>query len=259
MNQAKDKAGRRFRLLDALFLAMTLAPPLLGMALRVLTNPASEDIDISGANVFFTLKMPLMDLPITESQVNGLLVILSVLGLCLYMTHGIAAGKGRKRYLLAEWVVEKTDGLVRENMGPYFAAFSPFVGAILALSACSSLMTLIGLYPPTSDLNVVAGWAILVMILITHYKLKAGFGHYLKSFGDPFPAMAPLNIISEIATPISMSFRHYGKRALGHGHFGAGGRGSAGPVGGGAGLAPGRAGADSAAPDRPSGGAVGVL
>ena len=93
MNQAKDKAGRRFRLLDALFLAMTLAPPLLGMALRVLTNPASEDIDISGANVFFTLKMPLMDLPITESQVNGLLVILSVLGLCLYMTHGIAAGK----------------------------------------------------------------------------------------------------------------------------------------------------------------------
>lgn len=210
MNQAKDKAGWRFRLLDALFLAMTLAPPLLGMALRVLTNPASEDIDISGANVFFTLKMPLMDLPITESQVNGLMVILSVLGLCLYMTHGIAAGKGRKRYLLAEWVVEKTDGLVRENMGPYFAAFSPFVGAILALSACSSLMTLIGLYPPTSDLNVVAGWAILVMILITHYKLKAGFGHYLKSFGDPFPAMAPLNIISEIATPISMSFRHYG-------------------------------------------------
>ena len=148
MNQAKDKAGRRFRLLDALFLAMTLAPPLLGMALRVLTNPASEDIDISGANVFFTLKMPLMDLPIT-----GLMVILSVLGLCLYMTHGIAAGKGRKRYLLAEWVVEKTDGLVRENMGPYFAAFSPFVGAILALSACSSLMTLIGLYPPTSDLQ----------------------------------------------------------------------------------------------------------
>ena len=88
MNQAKDKAGRRFRLLDALFLAMTLAPPLLGMALRVLTNPASEDIDISGANVFFTLKMPLLDLPITESQVNGLLVILSVLGLCLYVLVG---------------------------------------------------------------------------------------------------------------------------------------------------------------------------
>ena len=36
MNQAKDKAGRRFRLLDALFLAMTLAPPLLGMAVLLL-------------------------------------------------------------------------------------------------------------------------------------------------------------------------------------------------------------------------------
>ena len=95
-------------------------------------------------------------------------------------------------------------------MGEYFAGFSPFIAAILMLSALSSLLTLIGLYPPTSDLNVVAGWAILVMILITHYKLKGGFVGYLKSFGEPMPALAPLNIISEVATPLSMSFRHYG-------------------------------------------------
>ena len=95
-------------------------------------------------------------------------------------------------------------------MGEYFAGFAPFIAAILGLSAFSSLSSLTGLYPPTSDINVTAGWAILVFILITYYKFKAGPLQYMKSFGDPVPFLAPLNIISEVATPVSMAFRHYG-------------------------------------------------
>jgi F-type H+-transporting ATPase subunit a len=88
--------------------------------------------------------------------------------------------------------------------------FGPFIAAMPGLSACSSLLTLIGLFPPTSDINVTGGWALLTFILITYYKMKAGPLIYLKSFGDPVPFLAPLNIISEVATPISMAFRHYG-------------------------------------------------
>lgn len=201
---------RRFRIVDGLLIALTIAPLALGMALKVLTQPASDGIAISGANIFLTLKMPIQDWQLTEAQVNSWLVLLSVLGLCLFMTHGITSEEKRRRHLIAEWVVEKTDGLVRENMGDFFLSFSPFVGAIMALSALSSLMTLIGLYPPTSDLNVVAGWALLVFALITHYKLKGGLGNYLQGFADPIIVMAPMNIISELATPLAMSFRHYG-------------------------------------------------
>ena len=200
----------RFRIVDGLLIALMIAPLALGIVLKVLTNPASEGIAIAGANIFFTVKMPLQDLQITEAQVNSWLVLVTIFGLCLYMTHGIASGRKCARHLIAEWVVEKTDGLVRENMGDFFRAFSPFVGAIIALSAFSSLMTLLGLYPPTSDLNVVAGWAILVFILITNYKLKGGLGNYLKGYLDPIFIMAPMNVISELATPVAMSFRHYG-------------------------------------------------
>ena len=94
-------------------------------------------------------------------------------------------------------------------MGEYFKGYSPFIIAILALSALSSLMSLLGLFPPTSDLNVVGGWALLVFILITYYKMKCGPIMYIKSLADPV-LMAPLNIIGEFATPISMAFRHYG-------------------------------------------------
>lgn len=200
----------RFRIVDGLLIAMMIVPLVLGMAIKVLTSPASEGISIAGANIFFTMPLPLQDLQITEAQVNSWLVVVSVTGLCLFMTHGMAGGKKLSRHLIAEWVVEKTDGLVRENMGDFFMAFSPFVGAIMAISAFSSLLTLIGLYPPTSDLNVVAGWAILVFILITNYKLKGGLGNYLRGYLDPIFIMAPMNVISELATPVAMSFRHYG-------------------------------------------------
>ena len=201
---------RRFAVVDILLLIATLLPLVGGILLNVLTKPPSNGIEISGARVFFTIPMPVQDLPITESQINSWLVILSVLFLCFYLTHGILAGVKTRRQLLLEWIVEKSEAMVKDNMGDFFSGFTPFVAAILALSAFSSLLTLLGMYPPTSDLNVVAGWAILVFGLITYYKFKAGPLQYLKGFGEPVPFLAPLNIISEVATPISMAFRHYG-------------------------------------------------
>lgn len=204
-----DENKRRFRTVDRLYLVMAILPFVAGMILKILTKPASDGIEIAGARIFFTLNMPLQELPITESQVNSWLVMVSIFFLCLYMTHGLSEKAATKRQLLLEWVVEKTDALVADNMGKYFRAFSPFVAAIMALSAFSSLSSLVGLYAPTSDLNVVAGWALLTFILITYYKCKCGFVHYLKSFADP-PLLTPLNVISEVATPVSMAFRHYG-------------------------------------------------
>lgn len=205
-----EKRDRRFLFIDRLYLVLAVLPLIFGMVLKVLTTPASDGIEISGARIFFTIPMPIQELPITESQVNSWLVMLTIFWLCRWLVHGISEKADTKRQLLCEWIVEQTDGLISENMGEkYFSHFGPFIAAIMSLSAFSSLITLIGLYTPTSDLNVVAGWALIVFILITYYKNKCGFVHYLKSFADP-ALLTPLNVISEIATPISMAFRHYG-------------------------------------------------
>ena len=185
-------------------------PLVFGMVLKILFNPASEGISISGALIYFTIPMPLQNLPITESQVNSALVVITIFFLCLYFTHGLSVKSNLKRQIIAEWIVKQTQSLVKTNMSDYFAGFAPFVAAIMGLSAFSSLLALLGLYAPTSDINIVGGWAILVFVLITYYKMKCGPLHYVKSFGDPVPFLSPLNIISEVATPISMAFRHYG-------------------------------------------------
>jgi len=202
--------SKRFKAIDMIYILMMILPVVFLMVLKILTNAPSDGINVTGARIFFEIPMPFQNLPITESQINSWAVMIMIFGLCLYLTHGISVKAETKRQHLAEWVVEKTDNLVRANMGEYFMAFSPFIGAIIGLSAFSSLICLFGQYSPTADINVVSGWAILTFILITYYKFKCGPLSYIKSFGDPVPLLAPLNIISEVATPVSMAFRHYG-------------------------------------------------
>ena len=204
------KKSAKAVIIDILLIAMMILPLAACIVLKILFSPATEGITVTGAIIYFTIPMPIMDLPITESQVNSWAVILTSLAICLFLTRRLNIKSVSKRQFLAELIVEKAENLVRSNMGERFMGFAPFIAAILGLSALSSLSSLLGLYPPTSDINIVAGWAILVFILITHYKLKGGLGNYLKGYTEPIAVFTPINIISEVATPVSMTFRHFG-------------------------------------------------
>ena len=206
----EQKKNIRFKIVDILLVIGMVLPLVAAMVLKMLFTPASEGISITGALVYFKIPMPIQDLPITEAQINSWLVMITILFVCLYFTHGLSVKANLKRQLVVEWIVEKTQGLVNASMGDFFKGYTPFVAAIIAISAFSSLMALLGLYAPTSDINIVGGWAILTFALITYYKLKGGVGNYLKGFTEPIPVMLPLNILGEIATPVSMAFRHYG-------------------------------------------------
>ena len=73
------------------------------------------------------------------------------------------------------------------------------------------LSTIPGLSSPTKDLNIPFSFAILIFFMSHYYGMKMnGTGKYLKSFIEPYPFMAPLNVISEVAKPLSHSFRLFG-------------------------------------------------
>ncbi len=207
---APDVKSTRFRMVDYGLIAMMILPILACIVLKVLYTPATEGVHIAGALVFVEIPAPLMPLYISESQVNTWAVMISILGLCLYLTHGLSAKAVTRRQLLAEWIVEKSEKLVKDNMGGFFAAWGPFITAIMGLSAFSSLICLVGLFSPTGDVNVTFGWAILVFILIMYYKFRGGLWNYFLGLFKPIPVFAPMNLIGEIATPVSMAFRHYG-------------------------------------------------
>lgn len=214
MNKEKKKLPLGFRILDIFYIVMAILPLVFGIVLDILTTPeAGKGVSIAGARIYYTIDIAsgnFFDIIISEAQVNSVLVILTILFVCLYLTHGLKEKIELKRQHIAEIIVEKVDSLVGENMGSDFSGFPPFIIGIMALSGLSSLLSLIGLYPPTSDINIVGGWAILVFAIITYYKLKCGPIYYAKGFMEPVFILAPINVIGEFATPISMAFRHYG-------------------------------------------------
>ena len=208
---AVDVKSAKFRRVDHALIALMIVPILALIVLKVLFTPAAgEGVQIAGALVFLEIPAPLMPIYISESQVNSWGVMISILGLCLYLTHGLTAKAELKRQLVAEWMVEKCESLVRNNMGGYFKEWAPFIAAIMGLSAFSSLICLLGLFSPTGDVNITFGWAILVFFMIMYYKFRGGVWNYTKGLFKPIPVFAPMNVIGEFATPVSMAFRHYG-------------------------------------------------
>ena len=172
------------------------------------------ELDISGAKVLFTVQidLPILgELQISETIVVSWIVMLLITGLCIWLTHDLKVENISKRQAVAELLVEKANHFVIGNMGEKFRYLIPFVSALFVTSVVSNLISLIGLRSPTADLSTEAAWAVVVFIMITSQKIKTnGFGGYLKGFTTPIAVMTPFNILSELATPVSMACRHFG-------------------------------------------------
>lgn len=173
------------------------------------------DISINGAQIYYTIPI-FGGIPITASLVNAWVVMAVITALSIWLTRGLKVEGVGKRQVVAELLVNTCQNFVNGNMGEKYAHFAPFIGALFSLSALCSLSSLVGAFPATSNLSTELSWAILVFAMITFTKIKTnGFGGYLKGFTTPIWAFTPFNIISELATPVSMAFRHFGNIVAG--------------------------------------------
>lgn len=173
------------------------------------------ELDITGARIYFTIPV-LGGIPITETIVNAWIVMAVILGACIFLTRNLKVRATSRRQIIAEFLVQKAQSFVTENMGRRYLYYTPFIAALFSMSLLSSLLSLFGLYPPTSDLSTTMAWALLAFVLITYTKIKTGgVGGYLKGFTQPIFVLTPFNILSELATPISMAFRHFGNVVAG--------------------------------------------
>ena len=172
------------------------------------------EVNITGPKIYgyVPIDFPLLGrIPITETLVISWVVMLLITLLCIWLTRGLRVENISKKQAFAEMLVETADNFVIGNMGEKFAYFVPFVAALFATSIVSNLISLVGVWSPTADLNTEAAWAVVVFIMITAQKIKAGgFLGYLKGFTEPIAVMTPFNFLSELATPVSMACRHFG-------------------------------------------------
>lgn len=173
------------------------------------------NVSVTGPKILFTIPL-LGGIHITETIVNGWLVILALTIVCFFLGRNLSLKNPSRRQIVAEKLVSMLYNLVADVMGKHNLHFAPYIGALFCYSILSSLLGLTGLRAPTGDLNTTLGFALIAFLMIQFFNIRnKGFFGWLKGFTEPVVFLTPLNIISEIANPISMAFRHFGNIASG--------------------------------------------
>lgn len=100
---------------------------------------------------------------------------------------------------------------IEANMGANGKKLAPLVITLFLFLLVSNWLGLVpGFTSPTNDLNTTLGLALLVISLVHVLGvMNRGLG-YFKHFFEPYIPFVIINIIEELAKPITLSFRLFG-------------------------------------------------
>lgn len=175
------------------------------------------DISVNGPKEFITLYIGDFELPLVTQTTITLLIVTALL-----VTVSLIVAKGVKKrpggfQVIVEKLVTMLYGIVEDTMGKHNLVFAPYIGTLFCCSFFGSILGMTGiLRSSTADFSVTIAWALVTTGLVWYHNIKRnGFGGWLKGFTEPIVVMTPMNVVSEIAQPLSMAFRHFGNMAGG--------------------------------------------
>ena len=173
------------------------------------------NMSVDGAFIYFTIPI-FGGIPITQTTVSHLIVTIFLCCLSVYLGKRLQKRPDGLQIMVEKGVM-MLHNMVVESMGAHNAHWVPFIGTIFLSSLCGSFIGLTGfLRSSTADLSCTIVWALMVSVIIWYNNIKNnGFVGWLKGFTEPIAVMTPMNIVGEIAQPVSMAFRHFGNVAGG--------------------------------------------
>lgn len=111
---------------------------------------------------------------------------------------------------IIEYIVEAIDNMTVANMGSKHGhKFSNYIGTLFMFILLSNLSGLFGLRPPTADYGTTLALALITFVMIHYNGFKYQKAGHVTSLFKPL-LLSPINIIGEIATPLSLSLRLFG-------------------------------------------------
>ena len=172
---------------------------------------AGEDLDFMIHGVF-KYNLFGQELWITTTHVCLLLVILGILVFCIFANKAIKNADPEKEpgtfQNIVELVVEMLDNMITGVMGKSAPKFLNYISTIFIFILISNISGIFGLRAPTADYGVTLPLGLISFGLIFFNKLKhQKLSGFIKGLCDPWPFWAPINIIGDIAVPISLSLR----------------------------------------------------
>ncbi len=141
--------------------------------------------------------------------VDIVIVILALLVRKKVMAHKPGETPGMLQNIF-EMVVEFVDNMVKGIMGANAPRFRNYIGTILLFVLICNISGIFGLRPPTADYSITFPLGIMTFLMINYCGFKKNkIGHITELF-KPTPILFPINLIGELAVPLSLSLRLFG-------------------------------------------------
>lgn len=151
---------------------------------------------------------------VTNTMVWTWFIMIILIVLFTWLAKGAEINGTSKKQVIAEMLVNVMNNMTSSTMGARNIRFAPYFTAVIAFLGVANLSGFLFLgivRPPTADWATTLGLALITFFLIEGWGIKTkGIKEYVKGFFEPFFLFLPMNIIGELATPLSLSFRLFG-------------------------------------------------
>ena len=172
------------------------------------TDVTTTEVSTGNSNVIYNLTAPG---PIFSTLVITAFLVIAFINIFFFLKKVDPLKKTPMWLVPMMWLVDLINGLVKENIGKRWKAYAPWFLTIAVFLFFSNISAIFLLDNPTSYLVVTFTLAMTSFVIIQGSGIiSKGFFGWLKGFCDPIPVMLPMNIVSELAFPISLALRLFG-------------------------------------------------
>ena len=175
---------------------------------------ADSDVEL-GTTGYFKYYLFGQELYLTTTHVALFIVCLTLIVFAIVANRAVKKADPYKSpgmfVNILEMLVEALDNLVISNMGKkHGPKFANYIGTLACFIFLSNISGLFGLRAPTADYGVTLPLALITFIMIQYNGFKYQKLGKVKGWFEPIFFFFPINIIGDLATPVSMSLRLFG-------------------------------------------------
>ena len=161
-------------------------------------------------NALFTI--PLFGgIDVLESVVVTWIIMAIIMAASLLLVRGLKVRQINSRQAALESGIAFIYGFYEDLLGEDGKDYIPYLITVVIYIGIANMIGLLGFKSPTKDLNVTASLAVMSIVLVEAAGIrKKGVKNWLKSFAEPIPIVAPINILELFIRPLSLCMRLFG-------------------------------------------------